>query len=136
VIALLGFFCLLTLFGLKESSFVALTIFFIHIGTMTLLFAMCLYKIMSSYDSITMFKANWQIPSEDGVALDIYYGFALALLGVSGFETSSNYIEEQAPGIFPRTLRNMWYVVSIFNPSKFFFFLNNNLFEKKQNEIL
>jgi len=83
-----------------------------------------------------MFKANWQIPSEDGVALDIYYGFALALLGVSGFETSSNYIEEQAPGIFPRTLRNMWYVVSIFNPSKFFFFLNNNLFEKKQNEIL
>jgi amino acid transporter len=119
VMALLGFFCLLTLFGLKESANVALFIFVIHIGTMSLLLIKCSIKIMESYDSITLFVDNWQTKPTRNVPLDIYYGFALALLGVSGFETSSNYIEEQAPGVFPKTLRNMWYVVSLFNPCKF-----------------
>jgi hypothetical protein len=73
---------------------------------------------MSSYDSITMFVKNWKEKSIDSIPTDIYYGFSLALLGVSGFETSSNYIEEQGPGVFPKTLRNMWYVVSLFNPCK------------------
>jgi hypothetical protein len=41
---------------------------------------------------------------------------ASALLGITGFETSSNYIEEQAPGVFPKTLRNMWVSVMAFNP--------------------
>ena len=120
VIALLGFFCLLTLFGLKESAVVALIIFTIHIGTMSLLVLMCMIKIMESHDSIDMFKKNWQTKPVENVPIDIFYGFALALLGVSGFETSSNYIEEQKPNVFPKTLRNMWYVVSLFNPSKFF----------------
>ena len=120
VMAVLLFFCLLTLFGLKESSNVALTIFIIHIATMSLLVIMCLIKIMRSYDSIDMFKENWKSPTLINVPTDIYYGFALALLGVSGFETSSNYIEEQSPGVFPKTLRNMWYVVSLFNPCKLF----------------
>ncbi len=118
VIALLGFFCLLTLFGLSESANVALVIFSIHIATMSLLVIMCLIKLMSSYDSITMFVKNWKEKSIDSIPTDIYYGFSLALLGVSGFETSSNYIEEQGPGVFPKTLRNMWYVVSLFNPCK------------------
>lgn len=116
--ALLGFFCLLNLLGLKESANVALVIFAIHIGTMTLLLIMCFIKIMKSYDSIIMFKENWKTPPLKNVPADIYYGFALALLGVSGFETSSNYIEEQNVGVFPKTLRNMWYVVSLFNPCK------------------
>jgi amino acid transporter len=34
----------------------------------------------------------------------------------AGFETSSNYIEEQKDGVFPKTLRNMWILVAIFNP--------------------
>jgi amino acid transporter len=119
VMALLGFFCLLTLFGLKESANVALFIFIVHIGTMSLLLIKCLIKIMGSHDSITLFIDNWRKNPTENVPADIYYGFALALLGVSGFETSSNYIEEQAPGIFPKTLRNMWYVVSLFNPCKF-----------------
>jgi amino acid transporter len=118
VIALLGFFCLLTLFGLKESSNVALVIFVIHIATMGLLVIMCLVKLMESYDSIDMFSKNWKTASIENVPLDIFYGFSLALLGVSGFETSSNYIEEQKPGVFPKTLRNMWYIVSLFNPCK------------------
>jgi len=39
--------------------------------------------------------------------------FRLLLLG---FETSANFIEEQDKGVFPKTLRNMWIAVAIFNP--------------------
>ncbi len=46
----------------------------------------------------------------------LFFGFAVALLGISGFESSSNFVEEQAPGVFPKTLRNMWWAVSFFNP--------------------
>lgn len=46
----------------------------------------------------------------------LFFGFAVALLGISGFESSSNFVEEQADGVFPKTLRNMWIAVSIFNP--------------------
>lgn len=38
------------------------------------------------------------------------------VLGVSGFETSAQFVEEQAPGVFPKTLRNMWLGIMIFNP--------------------
>ena len=42
-------------------------------------------------------------------------GFASAMLGVSGFESSANFVEEQAEGVFPKTLRNMWVAVTILN---------------------
>jgi hypothetical protein len=46
----------------------------------------------------------------------LFFGFAISMLGISGFESSSNFVEEQAEGVFPKTLRNMWVAVSIFNP--------------------
>lgn len=46
----------------------------------------------------------------------ILFGFSASLLGVSGFESSANFVEEQAEGVFPKTLRNMWIAVSFFNP--------------------
>ena len=46
----------------------------------------------------------------------LFYGFSSAMLGVSGFETSSQFIEEQKPGVFVKTLRNMWWGVLVFNP--------------------
>ena len=33
-----------------------------------------------------------------------------------GFESSANFVEEQAEGVFPKTLRNMWIAVTFFNP--------------------
>ena len=44
------------------------------------------------------------------------FGFAAATLGVSGFETSANLVEEQAEGVLVKTLRNMWAIVAFFNP--------------------
>ncbi len=46
----------------------------------------------------------------------LFFGFAAAMLGISGFESSANFIEEQKEGVFPKTLRNMWIAVAIFNP--------------------
>ena len=46
----------------------------------------------------------------------LFFGFAVSMLGISGFESSSNFVEEQEDGVFPKTLRNMWIAVSFFNP--------------------
>lgn len=52
-----------------------------------------------------------------GTATALFFGFAVALLGISGFESSANFVEEQEQGVFPKTLRNMWICVLIFNPA-------------------
>ena len=51
------------------------------------------------------------------IATALFFGFAVALLGISGFESSANFVEEQEAGVFPKTLRNMWICVLIFNPA-------------------
>lgn len=51
------------------------------------------------------------------MATALFFGFAVALLGISGFESSANFVEEQEDGVFPKTLRNMWICVFIFNPA-------------------
>jgi len=54
----------------------------------------------------------------------IFFGFSASMLGISGFESSANFVEEQQPGVFPKTLRNMWVIVSIINPLMAFFALS------------
>jgi amino acid transporter len=46
----------------------------------------------------------------------LYLAFSASLLGVSGFESSANFVEEQGKGVFRKTLRNMLIGVAIFNP--------------------
>ncbi|MED5399380.1 MAG: APC family permease [Planctomycetota bacterium] len=58
--------------------------------------------------------------TETTLLVGLFFGFCAAMLGISGFESSANFVEEQAPGVFPKTLRNMWIAVSILNPSMAF----------------
>ncbi len=60
--------------------------------------------------------ANWNAPSDVSLGRALFLGFAAAMLGISGFESSANFIEEQKAGVFPKTLRNMWIAVAVFNP--------------------
>jgi amino acid transporter len=140
---LLGIFCALNLIGLSESAGVATGMFGIHLGVMSTLVGSCIVYIVrnSAYVWSTM-QHNWaiQVPiilsnttcgnvtftlppqspylqSGGSIPLGIFFGFAQALLGVSGFESSSNYIEEQQPGVFPKTLRNMWAITGLLNTS-------------------
>ncbi len=113
-VALLAVFMGLTILGIGESSKVAIVIFLTHLSALTLLAVVALlYLFMHGMDT---FVGNWQMPVQGSVKHALFFGFSAAMLGISGFESSANFVEEQAPGVFPKTLRNMWVVVSIFNP--------------------
>ena len=112
-VALLGLFALLNLVGITESAMVALVIFVAHIGTLTLLVLTSGFKMAGD---MSTFWSNWGTPVPGGMGRALFFGFSAAMLGISGFESSANFIEEQRRGVFPLTLRNMWMAVAFFNP--------------------
>uniref|UniRef100_A0A6B2L0G0 Amino acid permease/ SLC12A domain-containing protein n=1 Tax=Arcella intermedia TaxID=1963864 RepID=A0A6B2L0G0_9EUKA len=113
-IGLLFLFALLNLVGISESSAVALAIFLVHLTVLSVLIVCsAIYGFKTNW---VILKENWDLPPIRSIPLDVFYGFCSGLLGVSGFETSANFIEEQEKGVFPLTLRNMWVCVAFFNP--------------------
>ncbi|MCB0335282.1 MAG: APC family permease [Bdellovibrionales bacterium] len=112
-IALLGLFAFLNILGISESAIVAIVIFVFHMVTLTVLSVTGIIHLIT--DPQLLFT-NWHAPTTDGIIKSIFFGFAAAMLGISGFESSANFIEEQKPGVFPKTLKNMWVAVAIFNP--------------------
>jgi len=141
-IALLAFFMVLTIIGITESAVVAIGIFITHLTTLTLLLVVGIIFVFSNgakHDDggLTTAKQNFATPlpaapgtadefadlssdddidSSSSLWLALFFGFSVSMLGISGFESSSNFVEEQADGVFPKTLRNMWFAVSFFNP--------------------
>lgn len=114
-IALLGFFLLLTILGISESSVVAIIIFVIHLTTMALLIFTGIWFVASN--GLDIASMNFSLPVKEGsITMALFFGFSTAMLGISGFESSANFVEEQDKGVFPKTLRNMWVAVSIINP--------------------
>tara|TARA_R110001583_G_scaffold17676_4_gene71145 strand:- start:584 stop:2353 length:1770 start_codon:yes stop_codon:yes gene_type:complete len=114
-IGLLLVFALLTIGGITESSKVAIGIFLFHLTSLAILSAFIIYFLMQHGGEL--FFQNWEFPVKGGsVTNAIFLGFAASMLGVSGFESSANFVEEQESGVFPKTLRNMWAIVSIINP--------------------
>lgn len=113
-IVLLALFMGLTILGIGESSKVAIGIFVFHLFSLTLLVLVSGYYLLTN--GFDVLSANYQLPVKGGIKEALFFGFAAAMLGISGFESSANFVEEQAEGVFPKTLRNMWIVVSIFNP--------------------
>ncbi len=113
-VGLLAIFLLLTILGISESARAAVVIFITHLATMTILvLAIGWFLITNGSDTLVL---NFQTPLKGTLSGALFFGFAAAMLGISGFESSANFVEEQAPGVFRKTLRNMWIVVSIFNP--------------------
>ncbi len=113
-IGLLALFMVLSIIGISESSKVATAIFIFHLVSLTVLVVVGgSYVALNGIDTLV---ANLSTPTEDGFILAIFFGFSAAMLGISGFESSSNFVEEQKRGVFPKTLRNMWIAVSVFNP--------------------
>ena len=111
---LLTVFAFLVIMGIGESAKVALIIFITHIVTLSLLVITGLFTLVLHPE---IFQNNWGVLPEGRTFWGaLFFGFSAALLGVSGFESSSNFIEEQKPGVFPKTLRNMWLAITIFNP--------------------
>jgi len=114
-VGLLALFMGLTILGIGESAVVAVVIFIFHLGSLILLAVTVLYYLVGH--GLSVFLANNTLsPPHGSIGMAIFWGFCAAMLGISGFESSANFVEEQRPGVFPKTLRNMWLVVSIFNP--------------------
>ncbi len=114
-IILLAFFALLVIGGISESAKVAIGIFLFHLFSLIILSGFIIFYLMNH--GVGTFYENWHLPVQGGsIANAIFLGFAASMLGVSGFESSANFVEEQEQGVFPKTLRNMWSIVSIINP--------------------
>jgi amino acid transporter len=112
-VGVLAVFAFLGIIGISESAAVALVIFVFHLATLTLLVLSCGFIVVGDP---SLLVDNWHLPSVESLPHALFFGFAAAMLGISGFESSANFIEEQKEGVFPKTLRNMWIAVAIFNP--------------------
>jgi amino acid transporter len=113
-ILLLAGFMGLTILGIGESSKVAVGIFVFHLVSLTVL--LVAGGVYLSTHGLDVARLNFARPVEGGLVRALFFGFAASMLGISGFESSANFVEEQAQGVFPKTLRNMWIAVSVFNP--------------------
>lgn len=114
-IVLLSIFALLTIGGITESAKVAIGIFLFHLISLVILSGFIIYFLANN--GVETFFSNWNFPLKEGsIANAIFLGFAASMLGVSGFESSANFVEEQKKGVFPKTLKNMWVIVSVINP--------------------
>jgi amino acid transporter len=128
-VGMLFFFAVLCLFGIAESAIVALGFYLFH--TLTLSTLVITSIIFAIKDRGQIFLDNMQTALPDIVVHSdeifvgsfyggdlftaIFFGFGTAMLGVTGFESSAQYIEQQKPGVFPKTLRNMWVMSSFYN---------------------
>ncbi|TDW51406.1 amino acid/polyamine/organocation transporter (APC superfamily) [Flavobacterium sp. 270] len=114
-VVVLALFTGLAILGIGESAFVAVIIFLTHLVTLSLLVLASFWFIMNN--GVETFHINWEMPIAYGnIKTALFLGFSAAMLGISGFESSANFVEEQEHGVFPKTLRNMWAIVSFFNP--------------------
>lgn len=114
-VMVLGLFATLAIIGIGESASVAVIIFLIHIFSLSLLVFAAIFFLVNN--GLSTFHLNWNMPVRNGgMLMALFLGFSAAMLGISGFESSANFVEEQKPGVFRKTLRNMWAIVSFFNP--------------------
>jgi amino acid transporter len=114
-IGLLAAFMILTIIGITESARVAVFIFITHLTSLALLLIVGVWYVLTH--GLDTMRLNLATPTPGGLLMALFFGFSAAMLGISGFESSSNFVEEQAEGIFPKTLRNMWIAVTVFNPA-------------------
>ena len=114
-VVLLTAFAMLVINGISESAKVAIAIFIFHLFSLVLLTTAIFYYLFTHGFDVLHENQNY-MPQGGNLWKAIFLGFAASMLGISGFESSANFVEEQEKGVFPKTLRNMWIVVSIFNP--------------------
>lgn len=121
-VGMLLVFAMLCLMGIAESAVVALAFFLLHGLTLTIL---CISSIVYIIQHPTVFVDNMHVPLPDinvagslvsgDILTALFFGYGTAMLGVTGFESSAQFVEEQALGVFPKTLRNMWLCSSFYN---------------------
>ncbi|RYY38689.1 amino acid permease, partial [archaeon] len=127
-VVVLAAFAALTLLGVGESSVVATGMFFLHVITLAIIVVWSIvYGFKTHWDTL---GANWNteypniVDGNSGSIIAsgtwftaLFFGYSSALLGITGFETAANYVEEMKDSrTYVNTLRNMWWVAAAFNP--------------------
>ena len=136
-IFILGIFAALVISGVKDSAKVAIGIFSFHVLTLVafvgLGFAYILTHGSKFVENMSMtqnlvdnLSRSLSMGTNQALLALLFLGFASSLLGVSGFESSANFVEEQEKGVFKKTLRNMLIGVTVFNPLVAFIALSVN----------
>lgn len=113
-ILLLGFFLILSIIGIAESARAATAIFIFHLSSLTILILSGFLYVLTN--GVATLVENFHLPLHGSITAALFFGFCAAMLGISGFESSANFVEEQEKGVFPKTLRNMWIAVTMINP--------------------
>ncbi|OQR99443.1 hypothetical protein THRCLA_06521 [Thraustotheca clavata] len=119
---ILGAFAVLNVLGMSESAKVALTIFVAHTITLVILVvASVIFAVQNPQHFWDNLDTNFPDLDIAGATVNgtpftaLFFGFSSAMLGVTGFETAANFVEEQQPGVFQLVIRNMWYLSTFFN---------------------
>jgi amino acid transporter len=134
-IGLLLMFALLVISGLKDSAKVASAIFVLHLSMLTIFTILSGFYIFNNNLGLFFtdaFAKTADLTIGDGSRIfsnglwfeSLLLAFATSMLGITGFESSANFVEEQKKGVFRKTLRNMFFCVMIFNPLICFGLLN------------
>ena len=118
-IALLGVLAVIVIAGIKDSAKVAFAIFCLHVVALTAFVVIGgVWSLQHGTGQLidNLHHTKNIVASRNGLITTLALGFSASLLGVSGFESSANFVEEQKKGTFRKTLRNMLIGVTIFNP--------------------
>lgn len=117
-VGIIIFFAILVILGVKDSAKVAKIIFVTHLFTLGLFVSLGILMIINTGLGFIpeSFARTQTLFAEQGMFKMLFFAFAASLLGVSGFESSANFVEEQENGVFRKTLRNMLLGVVVFNP--------------------
>ncbi|KAJ7688183.1 AAAP amino acid permease [Mycena rosella] len=103
-----GIFALVSLSGLKESARLAFVVLAFHAVTMLMLGVLA--SVYWAKIGNTQLRQNWtqgKAPSGPAVARQLFSGFCLGMLGLTGLECTPSYIGRIKPGRFPLVLRNL-----------------------------
>ncbi|KAJ3964665.1 AAAP amino acid permease [Lentinula raphanica] len=115
-ILVLVIFTLVSLSGIKESARVALCVLTSHLIAMTILIvAGAVHWANIGNDQIMDNWHNGKTSSTSEVLKQIYNGFCLGILGLTGFECIPAYIARIKPGRLPLVLRNLHYPAIVLN---------------------
>ncbi|RDB17279.1 hypothetical protein Hypma_001728 [Hypsizygus marmoreus] len=115
-VLVLAIFTLVSLAGVKESARLALVVLCFHIATMVVLIICSIVHL--SKTGISQLRENWEVgqaPSASAVAREIFNGFCLGMLGLTGFECAPSYVGRIKRGQFPNVLRNLHYPAIVLN---------------------
>jgi len=130
-VGILAIFALLVILGVKDSANLAFFIFSCHMITLIILIITCIVAIINNNGSILYNNYLTPLGTSNTISYDLFIGYSVSLLGLTGFETSANYIEEIGPfeteknkvgptrriSVFEKTIDSMWYLVAFINPT-------------------